>query len=410
MNIEFVEHLSECELNEFVMHSPYKSIYQMSCWAQVKKTWEHAYVGLRIDDKLQAAGMILFRNLGAGLKMAYMTRGPILDYSDDKVLKIFFSEVKKYCRKRKAIVLKFDPNIKIAACELNEKQKAQEARNDELVNRLENCGAQFLGYHLELSKAIQPRFQMNFPLEENFENRFSSKQKKKIKEAVQKGVVVIEGGLECLNDFIQVIHCTERRKGIALRNEEYFADMLKAYDGHSTFLVAKIDYQKALQNCQNELDLIDKQMCELPFAANKKRNELERKIEKINKEIAMLEKDQKELGSLASALLLVDDGTTAELLYSGLDERYRRYLPAYILRYEGMKWAYRKGCKYFNFGGVQGTFDDGLFEFKSSFNPCIDVYLGEFDLPCIDFIYPLWAHGLPLAKKAIRSLRYIKID
>ena len=114
MNIEFVEHLSECEFNEFVMHSPYKSIYQMSCWAQVKKTWEHAYVGLRIDDKLQAAGMILFRNLGAGLKMAYMTRGPILDYSNLKVLKAFLSETKKYCRKRKAIVLKFDPNIKIA--------------------------------------------------------------------------------------------------------------------------------------------------------------------------------------------------------------------------------------------------------------------------------------------------------
>ena len=42
-------------------------------------------------------------------------------------------------------------------------------------------------------------------------------------------------------------------------------------------------------------------------------------------------------------LLLVHDGTTCELLYSGLNEKYRRYLAAYALRCRGIQWAFEQG-------------------------------------------------------------------
>ena len=47
-----------------------------------------------------------------------------------------------------------------------------------------------------------------------------------------------------------------------------------------------------------------------------------------------------------------------------------------------MKRTKANGCTSFNFGRVEGSLDDGLFTFKSSFDPEIDVFIGEFILSC----------------------------
>ena len=100
----------------------------------------------------------------------------------------------------------------------------------------------------------------------------------------------------------------------------------------------------------------------------------------------------------ASALLLVSDGSTCELLYSGLNEDFRKYHPAYTLRYKAMEWAKANGCTSFNFGGVEGSLDDGLFTFKSSFDPEIDVFIGEFILSC-KWSNIIFEKGLPFIRK-----------
>lgn len=140
---------------------------------------------------------------------------------------------------------------------------------------------------------------------------------------------------------------------------------------------------------------------ELDEKANKKRKQLEKQISDLDEEKAKLRQQAEEDGSdiLVSALLLVHDGTTCELLYSGLNEKYRRYLAAYALRFRGIQWAFEQGCTRFNFGGVEGTLDDGLFTFKSSFVPKIDVYLGEFSLACKPLLYPIWTKLLPKVKE-----------
>ena len=103
-----------------------------------------------------------------------------------------------------------------------------------------------------------------------------------------------------------------------------------------------------------------------------------------------------------SALLLAADGKTTELLYSGLNEKYRRFLAPYALRNAGIEWSYRHGKEYFNFGGVQGSLEDGLFEFKSSFHPDIRAFVGEFDMP----VYTLLSFALD---KAIHIKKRIQL-
>lgn len=410
MKYEFISDLDKKEYDEFVSTSSLKSIYQLSNWAKVKNDWEHYFIGVKKDGILKAGGLLLFRKLPLGLKMGYMPRGPIVDPNDSDLMQFMFKELKSFCLKKKAIVLKFDPNIRLGSFDIHDKQEAQNARNESLVHCFESCNARYLGYELDMTKNIQPRFQLCFSVDENWNNKFPSKTMKKIESSFKKGVIITQEDVNHVHEFAEMIHFTEKRKGIALRNENYFRTMMEAYKNHSTILTARIQHSLIYAELEKKINELDDQIKKLPDGAPKRLKQLETQKNHLFDEIAAVKKDWDEDGDcvLISALILIDDGTTVELLYSGLNEKYRRYLSAYALRYKGIEYAYQKGCTRFNFGGVQGSLEDALFTFKSSFNPDIDVYLGEFDYPCMNLIYPLWAKCLPEAKKLMKKLRQKK--
>ncbi len=64
-----------------------------------------------------------------------------------------------------------------------------------------------------------------------------------------------------------------------------------------------------------------------------------------------------------------------------MDERFKKFMPQYKEYVENFRWAFERGCKYSNMGGVEGDLQDGLTKFKDNFNPMINEYIGEFDLP-----------------------------
>ena len=54
-----------------------------------------------------------------------------------------------------------------------------------------------------------------------------------------------------------------------------------------------------------------------------------------------------------------------------------------------MKYAFSHGCSFANMGGVEGDLADGLTKFKANFNPYINEFIGEFDLPVNRLLYRL---------------------
>ena len=65
---------------------------------------------------------------------------------------------------------------------------------------------------------------------------------------------------------------------------------------------------------------------------------------------------------------------------------------------ENFKWAFEKGCSWSNMGGVEGTLDDGLTKFKDNFNPTINEFIGEFDIPIYPFMYRLTQKAYKILK------------
>lgn len=65
---------------------------------------------------------------------------------------------------------------------------------------------------------------------------------------------------------------------------------------------------------------------------------------------------------------------------------------------ENFKWAFERGCSWSNMGGVEGTLDDGLTKFKDNFNPTINEFIGEFDIPVYPFMYRLTQKAYKILK------------
>lgn len=128
--------------------------------------------------------------------------------------------------------------------------------------------------------------------------------------------------------------------------------------------------------------------------SKKKLHRLEDQLQSVNKDINEYKKIFDEFGQedkeiAIAGILSIQFGNTCEMLYAGMDERFKKFMPQYKEYVENFKWAFDRGCLWSNMGGVEGSLDDGLTKFKDNFNPTINEMIGEFDIPVYPFMYRL---------------------
>lgn len=342
--MEFVQ-LTDTEFTNYTSTSPVSSIFQTLAWATLKANWQAYTVGVKKDGEIVAACLILCRSLPLGFKFAYAPRGPLLDVNNKELFQFFMTKCKQFLRSKHVVLAKFDPNIVIAEIPFEEKEKVATIKNDELIKQFKQAGLVHQGYTLAIKESIQPRIQLSFPVHTVIEEQIPTKTMKKVRASYNKNVIIKEE--HDAKSLVAMVQCTEQRHHIKLRNETYFNTILDAFKDDACVLAG---YHE---------------------------------------------------GQLISACLLVKCNTTTEILYSGYDDNYKQFNSTYPLRYESIQWAKQHGCKEFSFGGVEGTLDDGLTMFKSSFRPLIHVFVGEFDCLPLPIISKVVSLCFPYLKKYV---------
>ena len=86
-----------------------------------------------------------------------------------------------------------------------------------------------------------------------------------------------------------------------------------------------------------------------------------------------------------------------------MNEDFKKFYPQYSLYPKVFEDAYQDGIIWANMGGVEGTLDDGLTKFKSNFNPTIEEFIGEFNLPINKPLYKLANFAYDYRKKKAHS-------
>lgn len=388
------------EHDEFVKTSPQTNLLQSSDWAKIKDNWGNERLGVYQDHKLVAVASILIQPLPLGFTMLYIPRGPIMDYQNSELVAFMLQSIKTYAKSKRAVFAKFDPSLFLRKGLIGQETSDQEATLA-IIQSLKECGVEWVGRTEDMGETIQPRFQANIYKEYFTDDQLSKSTKQAIRTARNKGVEVIFGGTELLDEFAALMKKTEARKGIHLRGRDYYEKLLTTYAGQSYITLSRINLAQRLASLKEQLEKNQAEASRFnektkPGKIDNNRQEKER----LEEEIQFLHQELKagqEIVSLSGTLTL-EFGGTSENVYAGMDENFRRYQPAILTWYETAQHAFDRGATWQNMGGVENQLDGGLYHFKSKFNPMIEEFVGEFNLPT-SMLYPLVNKAYQLRKK-----------
>ncbi len=384
--------ISVKEHDDFVSHHPQINLLQSSSWAKIKDNWENERLGFYKNGELVAVASILIKKLLLGYTMMYIPRGPIMDYQDKDLVTFVMRSLKQFGFRRRSVFIKFDPALILKQYPIDQ-SSAEFSENKlsvEAIQNLKDANCQWSGRTIAMSETIQPRYQANRILKEEGASDFPKHTKRLMRDAVKRGVSTYRGSLSDISNFETIVALTERRKNVSLRNQEYFQKLMEIYGEDAYLHLAKINVPEHLMEYREQLQQIKKDLSETDEYQKKRLTKLQQQAKSIEKYIIEFQElvQQYPEEIVIAGVLSVSFGETLEMLYAGMDDRFKKFYPQYILYPKVFDDAFNDGKIWANMGGIEGTLDDGLSDFKSNFSPVVQEYIGEFTLP-VNFLYHL---------------------
>lgn len=402
--MKFLTDINNEKYTEFIKSHKHGNMMQSIEWSSIKNTWGAVRVAVSDDeDNIIAAAQVLTRK-----GLWYVPRGPILDYNNKELLGFFLTNLKKFAKTKQAKLVKLDIPIAVKDEKLaNFKDVDLDRSNDELIKTFKSYGYNHKGFSLDMSSTIQPRFNTVTKLEKPVPDLFSKDTRRLIRDADKKFVEVRRCGKENLDDFLFALACTEKRKNISLRGREYFENLLDTFGDNALLYISYINVEKALKECHNRKENLEKEIEELGEKSPKKKRTLEEQVAGTDKLIALfngLEIEDKSKDQVISAAITIAYGNHAEIIYAGMNEDFAKLPAQYKVFSDTMKKAQEMGISEVSMGGIEGSLNDSLLGFKSKFSPNIVEYYGEFDLVISHVFNLMYNYGLPLRRKILKLI------
>ena len=402
--MKFLTDINNEKYTEFIKSHKHGNMMQAIEWSSIKNTWGAVRVAVSDDeDNIIAAAQVLTRK-----GLWYVPRGPILDYNNKELLGFFLTNLKKFAKTKQAKLVKLDIPIAVKDEKLaNFKDVDVDRSNDELIKTFKSYGYNHKGFSLDMSSTIQPRFNTVTKLEQPVPDLFSKDTRRLIRDADKKFVEVRRCGKESLDDFLFALACTEKRKNISLRGREYFENLLDTFGDNALLYSSYINVEKALKECHNRKENLEKEIEELGEKSPKKKRTLEEQVAGTDKLIALfngLEIEDKSKDQVISAAITIAYGNHAEIIYAGMNEDFAKLPAQYKVFSDTMKKAQEMGISEVSMGGIEGSLNDSLLGFKSKFSPNIVEYYGEFDLVISHVFNLMYNYGLPLRRKILKLI------
>lgn len=402
--MKFLTDINNEKYTEFIKSHKHGNMMQAIEWSAIKNTWGAVRVAVSDDeDNIIAAAQVLTRK-----GLWYVPRGPILDYNNKELLGFFLTSLKKFAKTKQAKLVKLDIPIAVKDEKLaNFKDVDVDRSNNELIKTFKSYGYNHKGFSLDMSSTIQPRFNTVTKLEKPIPDLFSKDTRRLIRDADKKFVEVRRCGKENLDDFLFALACTEKRKNISLRGREYFENLLDTFGDNALLYISYINVEKALKECHNRKENLEKEIEELGEKSPKKKRTLEEQVAGTDKLIALfngLEIEDKSKDQVISAAITIAYGNHAEIIYAGMNEDFAKLPAQYKVFSDTMKKAQEMGISEVSMGGIEGSLNDSLLGFKSKFSPNIVEYYGEFDLVISHVFNLMYNYGLPLRRKILKLI------
>ena len=311
------EVLTEKEFKNFASKHDQESFYQTLNWAELKTNtgWTNFLVGVKKDNKVIAASLILSKKTPIGKNMFYAPRGFLIDYNDYKLLEFFTREIKKFAKKNKAIFVKIDPYISYQDRDIEGNIIKGGNNNFKAYKNLIKLKYKHKGFNL-MQEELQPRWifvteTKNKTLEEIF-SKMDAKTRQILRKNERNKIRVREISYDELDKFKSIMEHTGERRGFIDRPLSYYKSMYKSMSKDNLIKVclAEVDcrelineYLDEINVLEEEIKLRDEQFKKDPSKINSKKYEQRkenslRDIQRLNKNINHIKELKKENGNI----------------------------------------------------------------------------------------------------------------
>ncbi len=332
---------------EFLENNARCNFQQSIEWGKVKSAWKNEVVLSKDENgNIVGAVSVLIRKMPIFGHLMYISRGPICDIHDEKVLKDLTEGLKELAKTYKAFTLKWEPDIK--------------SDDKEFIEIAKKLGFKLKDDAKDFSEVIQPRYVFRLDIKDKTEDEifaaFHQKTRYNIRVATKKGVVIKEGTREDLKEFHKIMEVTGKRDDFMIRPLSYFEKM---YD----------------ELAPNHFKLM------------------------------MAYYEDKPISGIVDIIY----GNKIWYLYGASSNEHRNLMPNYLLQWEMIKYSIEHKKDMYDFRGVVGVVDEshpqyGLYRFKKGFNAEFTEFIGELYINYKPLTYKLYK----IAEKTYKRIAFIK--
>jgi lipid II:glycine glycyltransferase (peptidoglycan interpeptide bridge formation enzyme) len=330
---------------------PQPHILQSWAWAALKAQtgWRAKHLLWRAPAGAPiAAAAILTRRLARGVPgaVAYVPKGPLLDWSDAALVEAVLRQIEAETRRQRAIFIKIDPDVR-ADTDTGRQVSATLARRGwrPSVEQIQYRNTVVSDLTLDeeaLLAAMKPKWRYNIRLAE------------------RQGVIVRGGtaadGLSHLSAFYAMYAETGRRDGFLVRPYAYYRAIWERFlaDDLGHLLLAEV------------------------------------------------------AGQPVAGIFLFHFGQTAWYFYGASTDQSRELMPNHALQWAAMRWAKSVGCTRYDWWGAPDVLAEsdpmwGVYRFKQGFGGEFTRGIGAWDYPVSRAAYWAYTAAMPKVLKIMRG-------
>ena len=283
------------------------------------------------------------------LRVAYVPKGPLLDWSDDEATALVLAQIEELCRRRGCLQVKIDPDV-----------GEQDAEGVRLKQLLLQRNWRFSPEQIQFKNT---GFTDINRAEEELLNSFKSKWRYNIRLAERRGVTIRCGDVADLPGFYRLYKETSARDGFLIRPFAYYNPLwctfLKMQQGEGTRTGG-----------------------------------------------ALLLAEHPDESQPIAGLFLLRYGRQTLYFNGASSARRRRDMPNYLLQWRALQWAKAQGCTVYDWWGAPTNPDEpsdplqGVWRFKEGFAARMAVHMGAWDWSPS----PLLWHGYHRGKSQLLEL------
>jgi lipid II:glycine glycyltransferase (peptidoglycan interpeptide bridge formation enzyme) len=347
--------------NSQIAHLPGAHILQTWEWGKLKEAygWQMLpKVWQGPDGEIKAAALVLQRTISPGgfaarLRVLYVPRGPLLDWSDQTWRVRVLDDLQFLARKQGAIFIKIDPEVVIARGIPGGAGEQQNENGKTIATELASRGWLFSSEQVQFKNTVW--LDLTFS-EDELLGRMKQKARYNLRLAERKGVKIRTGSQA---DFPMLYHMyaeTSVRDGFVIRPEPYYQSVWQTFmqQGMADALIAEVE------------------------------------------------------GEPIAGLFLFHFAGRAWYLYGMSRQVHRERMPNYLLQWAAIRRAKELGCTNYDLWGAPDEFTEkdsmwGVYRFKEGLGGEVARTLGAWDFPARAWLYPLYTRTLPRLLDILRQ-------